>query len=148
MSVLQAVIAANPPAPAVETQELVCLAQNVWYEARGSSIEDKLAVAHVTLNRVERREWADTICGVVWQDRQFSWTHDGKADHVDLGDPINPIDREAWETTALVALAAAYGTAEDPTDGATHYHASYVSPAWADRLEFVIQIDDHLFYRD
>lgn len=145
MTILQGLIAAYAP-QALPTEELTCLAQNVWYEARGSSVEDKLAVAHVTMNRVRADRWADTICGVVWAPRQFSWTHDGRSDRVHLG---NPIDQGAWEETVIVALAVAYGThapEDDPTAGATHYHATYVKPAWADRLEFTVQVDDHLFY--
>ena len=51
------------------------MALNIYHEARGESIEGQYAIAHVTLNRVASTKWPDSICDVVYQPYQFSWTH-------------------------------------------------------------------------
>ena len=117
-----------------------CLAMNVYHEARGESVIGQLAVAEVTLNRVELDYYPDTICEVVWQRRQFSWTHDGRSD--------TPQDREAWTRAQVVAHMAveAHEQGIDLTDGADHYHADWVRPSWADRDQVTRQIGVHIFY--
>ncbi len=147
MQLLQAVVAvqlASAPLPAERTREVSCLAQNIWFEARGSSPADQRAVAHVVLNRVESRHYPDDICEVVWQPKQFSWTHDGRSDRVRFG---NGRDRAVWKGIVETAMAATAGTSVDPTGGATHYHAVYVRPAWSSRMRALTRIDDHIYYR-
>lgn len=118
--------------------ELKCLALNVYHEARNQSIDGQKAVAFVTLNRTKAKRWPDTICGVVWQKHQFSWTSDGK--------PDNPYNPEAWRKAQIVALTVATSPGlRDNTQGATHYHATYVSPRWG--FKQVAKIGDHIFYR-
>ncbi len=116
-----------------------CLALNVYHEARGESIEGQYAVAHVTMNRVTDRRWADNICDVVYQRKQFSWTHT-------ISDPT-PKEKRAWKTAQEVARRTLDGTAPDNTGNATHYHADYVTPAWANEYEKVSKIGIHIFYR-
>ncbi|MFW5679843.1 MAG: cell wall hydrolase [Pseudomonadota bacterium] len=147
MRLLQAVVAAQistAPLPPDQLEEVACLAQNLWFEARGSSVADQLAVANVVLNRVEDPRYPNDICEVIWQPRQFSWTQDGKSDRVRV---LNPIDRRAWQQIVEVSIAAVGGLTEDPTAGATHYHATYVRPSWARSLTKLVQIDDHVYYR-
>ena len=60
--------------PSVDPEQHECLALNVYHEARGEVIEGQIAVAHVTLNRVNHSYFPETICDVVYQNRQFSWT--------------------------------------------------------------------------
>ncbi|MFP4125959.1 MAG: cell wall hydrolase [Alphaproteobacteria bacterium] len=147
MRLLQAVVAAQIPTasvPADHIETVTCLAQNIWFEARGSSVEDQLAVAHVVLNRVEDPRYPDDVCAVVWQPDQFSWTQDGLSDHVHIE---NPIDQQIWKEAVRLAMAAMAGEIDDPTGGATHYHADHVTPNWAGRMDLLIRIDDHLYYR-
>ncbi|NBB69050.1 MAG: hypothetical protein GVY33_01805 [Alphaproteobacteria bacterium] len=147
MRLLQAVVATQittASVPPDDIERVTCLAQNIWFEARGSSHDDQLAVAHVVLNRVADARYPDDICAVVWQPRQFSWTHDGRSDRIHFA---NPIDRRVWKELVQVSMAAMAGRLEDPTGGATHYHADYVDPAWAGRMDLLIRIDDHLYYR-
>ena len=147
MRLLQAVVAAQistASVPTDRTEQVTCLAHNIWFEARGSSVEDQLAVAHVVLNRVADPRYPGDVCDVVWQPKQFSWTHDGRSDRVRFE---NPIDRRVWKELVQLSMAAMAGALEDPTGGATHYHADYVRPAWAGRMDLLIQIDDHLYYR-
>ena len=82
-------------------EAVLCLALNVYFEARSEPINAQFAVAEVTMNRVNSDAYPDTVCEVVWQRKQFSWTHDGKSD--------NPKDGHAWR----VALAVAKSTLSD-----------------------------------
>lgn len=147
MRLLQAVVAAQVSSaslPPEEIKDVTCLAQNIWFEARGSSAEDQLAVAHVVLNRVASHHYPDAVCAVVWQAKQFSWTHDGRSDRVRFA---NEHDRLIWKELVQISMAALAGAVPDPTGGATHYHADYVSPGWSSRMRRLIQIDEHIYYR-
>ena len=64
----------------IDEKQLKCLALNIYHEARSEPPVGRYAVAWVTLNRVEHEKFRDTICKVVYQPGQFSWTEDGKSD--------------------------------------------------------------------
>lgn len=119
-----------------------CLAQNMYFESRGESQVGQEFVAWVTLNRVMDLDFPNDICSVVWQSSQFSWTADGKSD--------TPTDPVAWEQAQSIAeeVMLAYGVERDPTEGATYFHADWVTPDWANRFERIVQIDGHIFYTD
>lgn len=126
---------------------LVCLALNVYHEARDQGPIGEMAVAHVVLNRVESNKFPNSICGVVsqggYQRRnrcQFSWYCDGKSD--------KPFDEKSWARAQEVAKAALTDGSEDPTDGALYYHAHYVSPKWAKSFRLTATIGDHNFYAE
>ncbi|MEO1093072.1 MAG: cell wall hydrolase [Pseudomonadota bacterium] len=147
MRLLQVVVAAQVSTTAVPPQKLetvTCLAQNMWFEARGSSEQDQLAVAHVVLNRVADRRYPDAVCDVIWQPKQFSWTHDGRSDAVRFA---NPADRRVWKELVSLSVDVVSGSTADPTGGATHYHTRYVNPAWSKRLRKLVRIEDHIYYR-
>ena len=124
------------------TEDRYCLAQNIYFESRGESQVGQEFVAWVTLNRVQNSDFPGEICSVVWQDSQFSWTHDGKSD--------KPRDAAAWATAQAIAgeVIQAYGIERDPTEGATYFHATTVNPNWAKGFERVVRIDNHIFYVD
>lgn len=140
-------------------KEAVCLTQNVYHEARNQPHAGQMAVMSVTLNRVKDSRFPNTICGVVkqgphrpsWKGTgemipvrhrcQFSWYCDGKSDTAHDKDTYNSI---YLFTTQLVSGTI---TLLDITDGATHYHADYVSPSWAKTKTKTIEIEDHIFYR-
>lgn len=119
-----------------------CLAKNIYFEARNQSFLGQRAVAWVTLNRVKDNKYPESVCEVVWQNGQFSWTEDGKSD--------KPKDKESWMLAKFVAEIAVqtYGQLPDPTDGATMYHANYVNPYWSSKFVETTVIDDHIFYKD
>jgi N-acetylmuramoyl-L-alanine amidase len=119
-----------------------CLSLNVYFESKGEGLLGQAAVAWVTLNRVTHSEFPNDICGTVWASKAFSWTNDGKSDV--------PTDADAWATAQQVVdqVLQEYGLARDPVDGATYFHATYVTPNWAKSFERVVRIDGHIFYAD
>ncbi len=123
----------------VLTQALLCLALNVYFEARSEDTRGQLAVAEVTLNRVKSEKYPDNICDVVWQRKQFSWTHDGKSD--------KPKHAKAWEKAQRIALFAVTTGNRIVGDDVTHYHASYTQPYWTTSYERVAKVGTHIFYK-
>jgi len=132
--------------------EAWCLAQNIYYEARGSNRADRIAVADVVLNRVQDTRYPNTVCGVVRQGKQyadgrmirnkcqFSWYCDGKSDW--------PRDMDAWVDAQQIAYnMLTWDAGRGLTEGGTHYHADYVDPSWARELQLVGRIGVHVFYR-
>lgn len=128
----------------VRDPQLLCLAKNIYFESRGQPLAGQVGVAKVTLTRLEEG-YASTICGVVRQRFvpnvcQFSWvcTHPNSR-------PVG----EAWRLAVGIALAVLNNGGEivDPTNGATHFHATYVRPSWSRRFAQHGQIGDHMFYR-
>jgi hypothetical protein len=128
----------------IDYEQLRCLALNVYFEARGESHTGQHAVAWVTFNRVDSPLHPNTVCDVVWQKNQFSWTHDGKSDKTK--------DRLSWKIALYIALDVYKDhirgySFNDPTKGATMFHASYVNPKWQKDFEKTAQIDNHVFYK-
>lgn len=122
------------------TTALMCLALNVYFEARNQPVAGQLAVAQVTMNRVHSPKYPDDVCEVVYDHKQFSWYWDGKSDM--------PRDPKAWELAQIVASAALDGSGHAELDGVLHYHAVYSAPYWKDYMTKVVQIGDHVFYRE
>jgi len=130
----------------VTDEELHCLQQNIYFEAGNQSTLGQVAVAWVTLNRVDSDRYPNSICKVVWQRKQFSWTHDGKPD----SPAANVLEQRAWEDAGLVAEVALLDWAQNeqsPIDAATMFHADYVTPYWTTAYDQVVQIDTHIFYQ-
>ena len=133
-------------------ENLQCLALNIYHEARSESTLGKRAVAWVTLNRVQSKEFPGTICDVVYQAHldasgnpkrhqcQFSWYCDGASDRIR--------NQEEWAHARQLAhqVITNFGRIPDPTDGATYYHAVYVNPHWASSFKRTTRIDQHIFY--
>ena len=144
----------------VNTAEVHCLAENVFFEARGEPKHGQYAVAHVTLNRVKHPSYPDTVCEVVGQKTKvratgktvcaFSWkcsgnrrisfkTRDGKENHRVI---------EQYKIALTVAIKTLYGKAADASKGAISFHNPHVSaPGWASRMRLTTKIGNHAFYR-
>jgi spore germination cell wall hydrolase CwlJ-like protein len=120
-------------------RQLDCLAKNVYYESAVESDRGKLAVAQVTLNRLNDGRWGDTICEVVHRDGQFSWT-DAKKKKRPSG--------ERWYASQRVALSAVLGNKMKNLSTASHYHNKSVKPVWTRRMRKVGKIGDHTFYEE
>lgn len=117
--------------------EMLCLAKNIYYEARGEPMSGKIAVAQVTLNRVTHRtEFQSNICGVVYAKHQFSWTMERHRE------PRG----EAWREAQALAKAVISGTAHLPGFKALYFHNLTVNPRWNKTKELVGRIGNHIFY--
>jgi len=148
-----------------ESPEFICLVENIYFESKGESMRGKIAVGIVTLNRLKDPRYPKTICEVVkqgpvresWKTRsdpnlsadsriynpirhrcQFSWWCDGYKERIKYD--------ENWIDSVKAAKSALTGKYDDLVGEATHYHAVYVTPEWANRLRFIVQIDNHRFY--
>lgn len=131
----------------------ICLALNTYHEAKNQSMIGQIATAQVVMNRVVDKRYPNTVCEVVKQGIkykgsdipvrhkcQFSWYCDGKDDM--------PKNEKAWFKAQDYARIVLSGRiALDVTEGATHYHATYVKPAWAKTKTRTTRIEKHIFYR-
>jgi len=132
---------------------LLCLALNVYHEARDQPVHGMRAVAEVVLNRVIDRRFPDTVCEVVrqgptyvWKRNlpvrnrcQFSWYCDGKSDM--------PKNKAAWASALIIARDALQAGTTGRAGYATHYHSVRVRPNWMQTKIFTGKIGDHVFYR-
>jgi spore germination cell wall hydrolase CwlJ-like protein len=117
--------------------DLRCLAENVYHEARGEPLVGQYAVAEVTLNRVRSRDFPDTVCGVVHQPGAFSWTY--------YDNSSAPSGYEWWRAQSVAS--AVYDNNEAPlVAGALFYHTTQVVPDWAATRLQLTRIGRHLFY--
>ena len=144
-----------------------CMALNIYHEAKNQSVTGQIAVGLVVINRVKDDRFPSTVCDVVmqgpvresWKTRedkelddserkyypirhkcQFSWYCDGKDD--------TPKERTAWELATHIAEKLLFSRSyAGMLDGATHYHADYVSPKWRLDMTRISTVDDHIFYR-
>lgn len=128
--------------PDIKEQEIDCLAQNIYYEARGESTKGKIAVGHVTLNRVKHTQFGNSVCGVVTQKHkkrcQFSWVCDNK---------LPAIKQELYADIRNLAEKIYHGKIKDNTKGATYFHNEAVLPDWSDCKIYTGQIGNHHFYK-
>ena len=143
-------------------QDVDCLAKNIYFEAGVESTAGKLAVANVTLNRMNSEHYPNNVCGVVKEGKhrynakkdewyplrdmcQFSWYCDGR------GDDPNPgrTWEDAKELAVLIMQKHQRRILIDITDGATHYHANWMEqyPSWSYQHKKVASIDRHIFYK-
>jgi spore germination cell wall hydrolase CwlJ-like protein len=137
----------NPlPAAAFSKKEQACLANGIYFEARGESVRGQAAVAQVILNRVRNPAYPNSICGVVYQNDnwlnrcQFSFACDGRKKRIES--PAN------YKVAQDVAMAVTAGKIFIPEVGSsTHYYANYVHPGWARTMQKMTKIGLHIFYR-
>jgi spore germination cell wall hydrolase CwlJ-like protein len=124
-----------------------CLADAVYFEARGEPVRGQMAVAQVVMNRVFSGRYPNNVCGVVYQNAnrhlacQFTFACEGKN--------LSRIDEpEMWVQAKRIA--------KDTLDGkiwlaevghATHYHAYWVHPSWVHEMARVYKLGVHTFYR-
>ncbi len=136
-----------------------CLAINIYHEARSDNLAGQFAVADVVLNRVESKRFPNTVCEVVhqgptklsWKNDgsrtpirnmcQFSWWCDGKDDF--------PYDTESWHKAQYIAHSILNAdTFRGISEGATHYHATYVDPTWNKAMLAIGRIGSHVFFKE
>jgi len=138
--------------------EYNCLIEAVYFEAGNQPFVGKLAVAQVIVNRVESDRYPNTICGVVHQGPISEWWWDNHGKVVPIknqcqfsyycdGKDEEPFEGKSWNDSERSALLVLNGMIKDVTEGATHYHADYVSPWWANKMIRTVTIENHLFFK-
>ncbi len=122
-----------------------CLAEAIYFEARGESYRGQMAVAEVVVNRVRSSVYPDDFCQVVYQGSnlstgcQFTFTCDGSLGRTPRG--------PAWERSKMLAAQVLMGFARPMTQHATHYHTTDITPYWSASLVETTRIGSHVFYR-
>ena len=128
------------------TRQLECLANNIYWEAASEPFEGKVAVAQVTMNRVESGKFADSVCGVVYQKNviyekvicQFSWYCEGTH-------KVKPVHPPLWKESQEVAKKVLLEGFRLPSlKDALYFHATYVNPSWGRPM--LQKIGQHIFY--
>ena len=126
-------------------KQMSCLAEALYFEARGEPFTGQLAVGEVILNRVEDSRYPSSICKVINQGTgrrfacQFTYTCDGKLETVH--------ERKAYEMALKLAKILITTHDRKLTKGSTHYHSNYVNPKWSKKFERVAKYGRHIFYR-
>ena len=122
-----------------------CLAEALYFEARGEPVEGQFAVAEVILNRVDSPKFPNSICKVVNQGTgrkhacQFSYTCDGKFERI--------ANMAVYNQLVVIARAMIDNSMRQLSGGATYYHNTSVQPSWARRFEHTATIGIHKFYK-
>jgi len=131
-----------------EQSEILCLAQNIYFESVGEPLNGKMAVGMVTMNRVSSDRYPDSVCGVVKQKVkkycQFSWYCDEtkriKKNQISQSKHFD----EILDMSLYIYLR--YTSIKDVSQGATHFHATRINPGWHD-LKRTVSIGQHVFYK-
>lgn len=134
-----------PPYSDMEDKQLSdveCAAVNLYHEARSESDYANTLIMAVVFNRENSLRFPDSICDVVFQNKQFSWTHDGKSDRIKDLEQYDRLYRLAERT--ILYRQFVIGMSE----GVDHYHTFKVRPSWSrsEQMHYVGSADDHLFY--
>ncbi len=122
------------------SDEMQCLAQAVYWEARGEDLDGQLAVAQVIINRTENRRFPGNYCGVVTQPAQFSFVQGGRIPAVRSG-------TRAWHRAKAIAQIAHEELWDSEVGDALYFHARRVRPSWSHTKLARATIDSHIFYR-
>lgn len=137
-AILLAVSISTAPAtysiPYIAKKDFKCLVENIYHEARGESFRGQVLVGKTTLARLEHPAYPDTICKVVYQPKQFSWTATK--------------NKAIKDAQALArATEAAWHALQDKTEHAPlFFHATYVKPSWAKTKQLLVKEGNHVFY--
>ncbi|WP_424933827.1 cell wall hydrolase [Amaricoccus macauensis] len=131
-------VEAPPSRAAANPQDLSCLAEAIYFEARGTGQAGTEAVAHVVVNRAKNPEFPNSVCGVVADRCQFAYRCDGIPETY-----AEPLEREKALRTAEKVLTGA----PDITKGALFFHAAWAEPGWFNTRPRVGKFGGNVFYR-
>jgi spore germination cell wall hydrolase CwlJ-like protein len=134
LNTLEAKVAATDADVAATDDQLRCLATAIYFEARSEPLEGQLAVAQVVRNRTRSGRFPASLCGVVYQPSQFSFSH-----------RRSPSNREQWARAVKVATIAMSDGWHQVVPDALYFHAARVSPGW--NAHRVARIGNNIFYR-
>lgn len=121
-------------------KDCTILAEAAYYEARGESDAGIVSVLHTILNRVAHQSWPDSVRGVIYQNKQFSYTHDGS-----MKQGMN--NKKQVARMNVLAYDVLHGLVKSPVGNSTHYHSTNVNPYWVADMEYVADVGNHVFYR-
>ena len=131
----------EPEASLATQAEIKCLADNIYHEARGEPLKGQLMVGQTVINRAKDSRWKPTVCGVVYQPKQFSWT---------IEKPHPSItNKEAYKSIYKLSKMLIKDKDHLDPSGVNHY----LRCDWRDKvswwkgMEFVGQVGDHCFYK-
>jgi len=129
-----------------------CLAKNIFYEARGTSMDEKIRVVNVTLNRAKDSKFPNDVCGVIMQYRQFSWTLEKHKMSIPVENAYQdkPGELKEWKSALILAEKGLDNKLPDLTDGAMYYHRTNMKPKTWDfsKLTKVETSEWHHYYKD
>lgn len=124
----------------LSNEEKKCLAKNIFFEAGIEPIEGKIAVAQVTMNRLETKRWGDNVCSVIYARKQFSWTLEKKKVNEKPSGPL-------WKESMIALEKFIQGYRIVGLENSRHYHADYIKkPYWAKKKRTIETIGQHIFY--
>lgn len=146
--VQQAPYAPSPIAQQTEEKVMWCkqdkdcsvLLEAAYYEARGEDDRGVVSVMYTILNRVAHKAWPDSVQGVVYKPKHFSYLTDGSVQR-------GMKDREQVERLSVLAYDVLHGLIESPIGDVTHYHSVNVNPYWVKDVEYVAHVGGHVFYK-
>ena len=124
---------------------VACMAMAIFFEARSEPVHGQIAVGNVIMNRVESPKFPNTVCEVVWQRKQFSFTHDGKSDNIYKHKNIRDVYAAKSAINYAEAIIEGYGRLDLTS---THYHTTYVNPYWNKGMQVEDVIGSHIFYKN
>ena len=134
----------NFPKPR-QTSEMKCLAEAIYFEARGEALEGQYAVGEVIINRVLSKDFPNSVCGVISEGAnrlnacQFSYNCDGKLETI--------TEKKIYERILKLSQMLLEPSARFLTSGATFYHSKLVSPSWSKKFIKTNEIGNHVFYK-
>ena len=127
------------------TSEMKCLAEAIYFEARGEALEGQYAVGEVIINRVLSKDFPNSVCGVISEGAnrlnacQFSYNCDGKLETI--------TEKKIYERILKLSQMLLEPSARFLTSGATFYHSKLVSPSWSKKFIKTNEIGNHVFYK-
>jgi spore germination cell wall hydrolase CwlJ-like protein len=150
---LAAILASNSITALADVDQAAdCLTANIYFEARGEGIDGMKAIAALTMNRVKHKAFPNDVCSVVFQPKQFSWTHQHKTEHIQKViegrvSGFQPSDILAYQQANKIAYKAIQGH----LDGflpkwVISFHSLGVNPSWAGRMKYYGTIGQHVLY--
>jgi N-acetylmuramoyl-L-alanine amidase len=132
-------------------EDVLCLTANLYFEARGEGVKGLKAVADVTLNRVKSKKYPPSVCKVVFQKHQFSWTNEVPWDQIQKAlnhvEPSkNPQEVSAYHQAYKEAKKTLLGRPRVLSESVLWYHTKEVKPKWRNNLKVHTIIGSHIFY--
>jgi spore germination cell wall hydrolase CwlJ-like protein len=131
----------------VREKQLACLAKNIYYEAGSEPFEGKVAIAQVTMNRVESGQFPNDVCQTIYQKNifyekvvcQFSW-------YCDRATTVKPIHKGNYDESMTAAKKVLLEGFRLPSlEKALYFHGDYINPGW--KREKVAKVGRHIFYK-